>query len=285
MRLTPPARSRALAFLAHAVAAAGLGLGWLLLSGTAADASNGPAIPPPAPASVTSAVAPVVQAASGALPAVPGLQAAGAATVQRTTTALAASVESAPSAAAPVLTGPLAPAAPVAQSLASAVGHTVASAGDTLSQVVAAPLPIVDALVTPAGQAPSGDVSLPAAPVLVASEQVQLAPPVGDDGKAVTPGAPGEARDWLAFTLSATPSGAALAAGDPRAALPDEPLFSPEPARSGSGSASASADGPGAATLAAGFLLAPAWLVSGRMRGPCGLMPPSPAFDPGSTPD
>ncbi|MGN6405180.1 hypothetical protein [Sinomonas sp.] len=322
MRLTPTARLRALAVVRHASVAAGLGLGWVLLSGAAASASSGllgtgDLLGTATSTPVTTVAAPVTGAASNATPgivaAVPGAQSTGSTLVQSTTTALASTVEAVPSVAGPVLTGPLAPLAPVVNGTTSVVAHTISGVGNTLGGTASTPLPPPPALPAPVSQP---------APVPASGDQAAPAPVAVSE--ATPPSTPAAAADQPAVPASPAATDA-RPAGDPQAAAPVRAGHVPAWDWSVPGAATAPQDGfhpaadgspsgsPGEpwspplldqplwlsagnagsfggwftspATLASAFIFVPLLLVSLRNRPVGGLLPPSPAFDPGSTPD
>ncbi|MEA5456284.1 hypothetical protein SPF06_16225 [Sinomonas sp. JGH33] len=274
--MTPATWARALTFLRLLGLAGGLGLAWLLLGGAAAEASSlGPGTPPsPVLQTVT---APVDTAAA----VVTDVQKAAASAVGTTTTALASGVASVPPAVAPLLTGPLAPVAPVVDHAASSLGGAVTTVGTALGQTVSTPVPLPSPLgpppapTPPAPAAPAPDNSAPAVDLPVLAPDI----PVADTAFGVAP-------QWFVLAATTVAAEAQLAAetGAP-VQLPDEPFVVPQVPASGSGGFGAGSIGPSAATLAAGWLVALPLLVSGRARRLRGLVPPSPAFDPGSTPD
>ena len=313
------ARLRALAVVRHATVAAGLGLGWLLLSGSAASASSdllgtGDLLGTATSAPVTSVAAPVTntvsQVTTDPVQTVTNTQSAGSTLVQSTTTTLATTVEAVPSVAQPVLTGPLAPLAPVVTGTTSDVGQTITTVGNTLSGTVSTPLP----LPAPAPVKEPAPAPAPAAdPVAVnepapAPTSAAVPTPEAEPGPAAVPAAPptstdaqpagdaagtmGEvaAWDWSLLGAATAPAdGFQHAATGSPTGSPGEPWTSPllaQPMRLGSGGAGSSGGGlTSPAALVSAFILVPLLLVSYRNRAVGGTVPPSPAFDPGSTPD
>lgn len=323
MRLTPTARLRALAVVRHASVAAGLGLGWVLLSGAAASASSGllgtgDLLGTATSTPVTTVAAPVTGAASnattGIVTAVPGAQSTGSTLVQSTTTALASTVEAVPSVAGPVLTGPLAPLAPVVNGTTSVVAHTISGVGNTLGGTVSTPLPAPPPIPVPVSQPASvpAPVSQPAPvpaavseaappsnsaaagadqPAVPASPAATDARRAGDSQAADTvPAGHVPAWDWSVLGAATAPQdGFHSAANGSPSNSPGEPWSPPlldQPMWLSAGNVGSFGGWfTSPATLASAFILVPLLLVSLRTRPVGGLLPPSPAFDPGSTPD
>jgi hypothetical protein len=171
VQLKPVLRSRVLRIARHAAIAGGLGIGWLLLSGTAASAASdhtSPGIPsvssvvsiaasnllpgvPVSPPSVqqpttgllqtvSSVVGSVTGTVSSSVQAVPStvtqLQTTAATVVRSGTTTLDSTLQTVPTLADPLLTGPLAPIAPVVDQVVTGVGNTIASTGNGLGDTV-----------------------------------------------------------------------------------------------------------------------------------------------------
>lgn len=253
------------------------------------DAVPHAAVPLTAP--VTRAV-PIVQD----LPqAVPQLQTAATSAVQGTTTTLGQAVDAVPAVAAPVLQGPLEPLNPLVGAAASSLGQAVTTAGGGVSDTLSAPVPV--ALPDPLPSLASAPLAPAADPgAAVPGDQTSPDGAAFADSATIDPAAWGQAilaglgPDWSYGVL---PAAAALEelgtetqapAGTPPLPQPDVPLPAPFGAASSGGSWAPS--GPaGTATLAAAFLLAPLFMLLGRTRPARGLVPSSPAFDPGSTPD
>lgn len=217
MRLALVTRLQALTAVRCAVGAAGLGIGWLLLSGGAASASDnllGAPVPAPVAAvaapvtgPVTAVAAPVTNRAgavsaaataplaaidgpaASALPVLSEAQRTAGAAIQQTTAALAQAVEAAPAVADPVLTGPLSPLAPVVGSTAAGTGQTVQGIGDTVGTAVAAPVPeTVAQLPNTVTQLPDTVAQVPAG---IADPPLGAAPPAaGGPSDLSAPGIP-----------------------------------------------------------------------------------------------
>lgn len=296
MRL-PATRSRAIALVRHASLAAGLGLGWLLLSGAAASASGDPVAVPPPPAPSLSVPAATTAGQAG-LAAVGAAQQASASAVTRTTTALASTARSAPSVVAPVLTAPLAPVAPIVETTTSAGARTLDVVGGEVARAVAGPVPLPGGIVLPIGQPAPPRVQAPTAAVVespapatapeaagpTAAPPEAVAFPVTARGPAPEGPAPEGSVSAIARALGGTQGGTAVApSGPPEGQLP--PPIPAAPASGASGSAGSPRGASSGAAILAGFELVPAFLVSRRSRTLRGRAPASRTFDPGSTPD
>ncbi|WP_433876325.1 hypothetical protein [Sinomonas atrocyanea] len=316
MRTATPWRVRAVALARHAAAAAGLGLAWLVVSGSPASAASGDLLggTVASPSSVVSSVAsPAVSEAATIVNALPAVSPAGGSpgeAVSGTTTLLGAVVENAPDVLAPVAHGPLAPVAPILDPVVggttAAVGGVVSVVGDASGAAVDdAVLPLPD-LVAPASQIA---VTIQPAPSAPAPEAV---PPVGAEPEA--PSAPGQTAvsdpapsvgpravsapaPWsltsgYVFTAFAAHHAAdALSGILPALPSDEQPLISVLPPAPAPGSLGGSSSGLGggpigaAALAAASFSLALLWRVGARLRPAGPPLPTAPAFDPGSTPD
>lgn len=297
MRLTPLARLRALAVMRHAAVAAGLGLGWLLLSGSAASALDDPlgagSLLGTSP-TTSSVTAPITSTAATVTRAPATSIQASSALAQGTTTAVASTAQALPSSATPVLTGPLAPLAPGVTGTTSDVGKTINSVGNTLGDTVSAPLPV------PA-PAPAADQAAAAAEVRPASTSpdgpTAETPVIGNSATSRPLDAVGYllAWDWsvsrsvLATSVMATPGALISAASGSPGDVPDGPsIFPPIDHPMWLGSSTSGSSGGGLLNigmLASALMLVPILLASRRKRHAGGRVPPSPAFDPGSTPD
>ena len=305
MAAMPTARPRALGLLRHSLAAAGLGLGWLLLSGPAASAWSDPLgtggllDAPLAP--VSSLAAPLVESVEG------------------TTTALATTVESFPTATEPLLTGPLEPLAPVVGGLTSDVGEAVTTVGDVLGDTVSAPLPVAEPPSAPALPGPlapllpAPDLVMPPVPATVpepapvpdaaASPLSGAARPESDAAlTAVDLPSAGDAtrttvavRAWAGSMLghlASVPAELSSTAGHTPAGSPGTPggpwiipLLDRHPWLGSGLTGSSGAGFTGTAMLSAAFMLPALLLLTVRKRTSAGPARASPAFDPGSTPD
>ena len=307
------ARLRARGLLGHALTAAGLGLGWLLLSGPAASALSDPLgaeglLGAPL-SSVSSLASPLVD---------PGVESAPSTLVGGTTTTLAQTVETLPTLTDPLLTGPLEPLAPVVSGATSDVGGAITTVGDTVGtletavtdtvgEVVSGPLPLPappalpDPLPTPDPVAPPAPETAPAegpsptgeSPASQASDG--LAPEGGspaDLGSTVDPVIPVGAMlaGWsLSAYAAAPPAELGPSAEHPMDGAPGSPWAFPLLDRQpwlGSGTGGSSGGGlTSAAMLSAALMLPALLLLTVRKRPYAGQVPASPAFDPGSTPD
>ena len=309
MASTSVARPRALGLLRHAIAAAGLGLGWLLLSGPAASAMGDPlgaeSLLEAPLSSVSSVVAPLTES---------GVESAPSALVESTTTTLAETVEAVPPAVAPVLTGPLEPLAPVVSGASSDVGGLITTVGDTVGSVGATVGDVVDAVVPTPLPLPEP----PPAPVLTGPLPGPVAPPASAPAPesapvhdaiapAASPASPGgpasvdpagivvSARALLAWgwsmpdLVAAPPAVIGSATVGPPDDAPDGPWTFPLFDRQlwlGSGPTGSFGGGfTTTAMLAAALVLPALLLLTVRKRPYAGSVPASPAFDPGSTPD
>lgn len=323
MRLTPLARLRALAVMRHAAVAAGLGLGWLLLSGSAASALDDPlgagsllGTSPP----TSSVTAPITSTAATVTRAPATSIQASSALAQGTTTAVASTAQALPSSATPVLTGPLAPLAPGVTGTTSDVGKTINSVGNTLGDTVSAPLPVpapvpvpappplADQLTVPPSIDPAAPPAAPAADQAAAAAEVRPAStsPDGPTAETLVIGNSATSRpldavgyllawDWsvsrsvLATSVMATPGALISAASGSPGDVPDGPsIFPPIDHPMWLGSSTSGSSGGGLLNigmLASALMLVPILLASRRKRHAGGRVPPSPAFDPGSTPD
>ena len=316
MRTATPWRVRAVALARHAAAAAGLGLAWLVISGSPASAASGDLLggTVASPSSIVSSVAsPVVPEAATVVNALPGGSPAGGTpgkAVSGTTALLGAVVENAPDALAPVMHGPLAPVAPVLDPVVgdttAAVGGVVSAVGDTAGGAVDdAALPVTDLVapvteivvaVEPALPAPvpesvppvGAEAEAPAAPAQAAV--LDSAPPLSA-GAASAP-TPWSLASGYAFTAFAAHHAAnALSGIVPVLPSDGQPLISVLPPAPAPGSLGGSSSGLGggpigaAALAAASFSLGLLWLMGARLRLAGPPLPAAPAFDPGSTPD
>ncbi|MCH6471276.1 hypothetical protein [Sinomonas terrae] len=245
----------------------------------------------------------VQEAVPQAQEAVPQVQESVASAVESTTTTLGSAVAAAPSVVAPVLQGPLEPLEPVVTHSASGLGQSVAQVGKAVSDTAASPAPVslpdtqnlVPAAVpkptAPPLTAGSADVPNPSADVQLTDAPTASAP------AAVAPavelfaglGAVYASPDWAGLSVPAAVlqslGTVALAPLDaPPLALPDAPPATPSDSGAG-GSGGPISPVQGNASLAAEFLLAPLFILLGCIRSRRGLVPASPTFDPGSTPD
>ncbi|MDQ0259420.1 hypothetical protein [Sinomonas atrocyanea] len=313
-------RTGALALVRHAAAAAGLGLGWLLLSGGAASAAGLP--PDPSVLSPSSGPGIVGALARTTAPLASDPIGTGAGPAAATASSVASQVRAVPQAVEPLTDGPLAPLSPVLAPVVSGTAGTLGSAVDsagTAAQAVAdgtravLPAPLAG---TPAPvlSAPVISTPVPSAPILSAAVGAQAAETREASGtssggqaagaasaasrpfpQAPAAGRAGSSADAvLRFLVTGPLVPAALMADAARAVLPDVPAPGfptlpalPTAAGSADGSLVGSGGaGPGAAALAAaGFALALAWRAGPRVRPQAVPLPPLPAFDPGSTPD
>ncbi|KHL01076.1 hypothetical protein [Sinomonas humi] len=250
-------------------------------------------------------VAPVQELVAPAQDAVPQVQNEVASAVKSTTTALSSAVAATPSVVAPVLQGPLEPLEPVVTHTASRLGQTVAKVGNAVS---AAPSPVAVNLPSPVTASTPAAAPAPASPVLaapspnVANPSVEASPdgaptagqpatqaPAVERFASLATGSSGVgALSWAAFWASVLPNSLGTVAQTP---LDLPPLTQPvAPPAGPSDSAGGGSSGPtppvqGNAALAAEFSLAPLFFLLGRARPRRELVPASPAFDPGSTPD
>jgi hypothetical protein len=335
MRLAPKARIRVLRLARHAAVAAGLGVGWLLLGGSPASASQDASPPVPVSSQVLSptviaepvAASPVrtvsaaAEAAMAALPSavrargavLPLQNTAGPATAA-TIKAVGPAVAAAPAAVSPVLQGPLKPVAPVVTVVtvvtdtASRLAQTAADAGRALTATAATPLgvPLAGPL---SPSAPAGGPEQAAGPVVNRADasaapgaasgadagqrarteaSAPQDPPAWAAGGRCRASVTVRTLGWSTLQPEAGVAGQGLGGGIPAPLgpppLPGMPPATPPGAGAG-GTGGPVAPAGGTATLAAGFLLAPAFLLLRRARPPRSLMPTLPAFDPGSTPD
>jgi hypothetical protein len=296
MRLTAEARHRALSLVRHAAIAAGLGVGWLLLSGqsASADVLSVPSLPAVSnTVSTVESSVPTTSELPSSLPQVSDVQHAVSSGISRTTSTLASTVEAAPAVVAPVLTGPLEPLAPVVDQTASGVGTAVTTVGGSVAGTVDTPLPtpLPVAAPDPLPASSAAPAENAAAPVPAPAEQLDQAAAPRAPSDAVSPIASGstpKAFDWSFWTKE--PAQLANSAG---AVPPASPADGPEqlqlppsaPASTSGGSDGTAGGGPTVASLAGGFLLAVPLFFRGRRRPLSTLVPPTPAFDPGSTPD
>lgn len=312
MRLTAETRQRVLSAARHAAIAAGVGVGWLLLSGQSASADSHTSPQLPAVSGVVSSVQTiaqplpsVIQDASAALPKVSAVpksvsevQGALSGGITQTTTALASSVEALPSAVAPVLSGPLEPLAPVVDRTASGLGSALTEVGGGVATTVETPVPgsvpeVLHGLEAPAAAPTTAEVASPGpedspaadnpvAPADASSDALGAAPssiaPVGLDWSQIWSQTADTTADGFAADSPASPANGQ----DQQHQLP--PPSAP-PGSSTGGSDGTVGGGPNAASLAGGFLLALSLFLSGRRHPLSALVPPTPAFDPGSTPD
>ena len=235
--------------------------------------------------------------------AVPQVQEAVASAVESTTTTLGSAVAAAPSVVAPVLQGPLEPLEPVVTHSASGLGQSVAQVGKAVSDTAASPAPVslpdTQNLVPAAAPKPTAPpLTAGSAGVLNPSADVQLTDePTASAPAAVAPavelfaglGAVSAGPEWAGLSVPAAVlqslGTVALAPLDaPPLAQPDGPPAAPSDSGAG-GSGGPISPVQGNASLAAEFLLAPLFILLGRIRPPRGLVPASPTFDPGSTPD
>ncbi|WP_430296170.1 hypothetical protein [Sinomonas sp. B1-1] len=316
MRTATPWRVRAVALARHAAAAAGLGLAWLVVSGSPASAASGDLLggTVASPSSIVSSVAsPAVSEAAAIVNALPAASPAGGTpgeAVSSTTALLGAVVENAPDVLAPVTHGPLAPVAPILDPVVggttAAVGGVVSAVGDAAGGAVDdAALPVAD-LATPVAQiavavepalpAPvpesvppvGAEAEAPAAPAQAAV--LDPAPSVGP--RAVSAPAPWSLTSGYAFTAFAAHHAAdALSGIVPVLPSDGQPLISVLPPAPAPGSLGGSSSGLGggpigaAALAAASFSLGLLRLMGARLRLAGPPLPAAPAFDPGSTPD
>lgn len=297
MRLTAEARHRALSLVRHAAVAAGLGVGWLLLSGQSANADvlGVPSLPVVSNtvSTVESAVPKTGNPLPSSLPQVSDVQQGVSSGISRTTSTLASTVEAAPAVVAPVLTGPLEPLAPVVDQTASGVGTALTTVGGSVASTVEtplpAPLPVAVPALVPATSAPAESAATPIPAAIELPDQA-TAPGTPATSEAVSPVAAGSASaafDWAAWTKGPAQLAGTAGAKAPASPAngPDELQLAPAPASTSGGSDGPGAGAPTAASLAGGFLLAVPLFFSGRRRPLSTLVPPPPAFDPGSTPD
>jgi hypothetical protein len=309
-------RGRALALARHAAAAAGVGIGWLLLSGAAATAAPG------TPDDLVGAVlsAPATATSGTGAPNIPGPVTM----LTRTTAPLtsdpvgtaadlssAASGSSAsglralPAAVEPITEGPLRPLspvlAPVVTGTAGALGGTVEVVGGAAQTVADAGSAVLSGPLLPAGQlgAPAADVPADAAPALAegAASETPAGGPVDSGSSADVVGTiPDASAGVLARALfagpilsTAVPVGAAFQtapAGAPVPGFPEAPALPLAAVPSGGGLFSLGGDASGLAALAAAaFTLSVAWRAGPLGRARTLILPAAPAFDPGSTPD
>ncbi|WP_139346570.1 hypothetical protein [Sinomonas mesophila] len=302
MASTPMARSRAFVALRHALAATGLGLGWLLISSAAASASGdllgADALLGSPTVSTSSVLEPVTDAVA---PATSSAADQGSAVVQGTTTALAGAVETLPSVTEHVLTGPLEPLAPVVSGAASGVGDAITTVGDTLGNTVSTLPPLPDLLPVPVPELTPVVAPLPGvmpgddAPPAEASTVPRAADAPTSVDPTSTVDLASTARAMLVWgwpvpgsSVTAAVALPSTAGGSPGETPGDTwafPLLG-QPLWLGSGTAGPSGGGLlSLALLSAALLLPPLLLVHARRLPFHGTVPASPAFDPGSTPD
>lgn len=309
--------SRARALVRHAAAAAGLGIGWLILSGGAASATPGSpddllaavVAPPASQASSSSAdpsgAAGLVGAAvrtTTPLTADPTGTVAGLTTTATST--MASDVRALPTTVDPLTEGLLAPlspiVAPVVDDAGGALGgalEVVGSAAQTAADAGSAVLPLHVVPLAPAEKPaiPLADSSLaassitPGEPSTVASD--------GDLGAAAANAALPAPADPTVDAMLAGPmmraATAAVEAGfrpqlsdGPAPGWPAAPALPPAPGSAGGAVFSFGGDASGLASLAAvGFALALAWRAGPLTGRGAFRLPAAPAFDPGSTPD
>jgi hypothetical protein len=313
MRLTAETRQRVLSAVRHAAIAAGVGVGWLLLSGqsASADSHSGPQLPAVSGvvSSLQAVVQPapsVIQDASVALPKVtevqkPVSEVQGALSggITQTTTALASSVEALPSAVGPVLSGPLEPLAPVVDHTASGLGSALTDVGGGVASTVETPVPVSVPEVIPvqapatAGAPTTSDASASAAEdsPAAADNLVALADTSTDALPATASPIVPLGLNWSQiWSQTAEVTADVLAADSPASPADGQdqhqlPPPSAPPGSSAGGSDGTVGGGPNAASLAGGLLLSAPLFLSGRRHPLSALVPPTPAFDPGSTPD
>ncbi|WP_077490366.1 hypothetical protein [Sinomonas mesophila] len=298
MRSESSWRSRAVALVRHAVAAAGLSLAWLALSGSPAAALGDITdIAGGATSSVVSAVTETASAPARLLSGGPDDRPTGSLgqAASTTTSGLASVVETAPAALEPVLPEPLEPLVPVfeettdaAAGLLEDVGGTAAGTLGLADAVVGNPLTELPVPAPPAPPVPEVVPAFPAAP----AEAVPAPEPV-----AATPAAPVPAvweptflarlaASGLPLPFDARAAAAVLGAlaGGPVTWHLDLPPYA-MPASPGTVGSGGLLGGPLPALTGGAFLLALVWRVGPRLFPAAPELPGSPAFDPGSTPD
>lgn len=305
MRSESSWRSRAVALARHAAGAAGLGLGWLLLSGSPAAALGDLTdIASGATSSLTSTVSETVAAPAKLLAggenstkSTPGTLSGAAST---TTSSLASVVQAAPPALEPVLPAPLEPLVPVleettgtASGLVQDVGGTAAGAVGLAEDVVADPVlgvPLPVTLPLPVLE------PVPVPPLTPEPVPAALAPPVES---APAPVAAPVQPVWEPTILVRLAASGLAIAPEARAAVPvlgtlagwpetwrlDVVLLHAVPASPGAVGSGGMTGGSLLALTGGAFLLALLWRAGPRLFSAAPSLPSSPAFDPGSTPD
>jgi hypothetical protein len=190
----------------------------------------------------------------------------------------------------------LEPLAPVVDSTASGLGSALTEVGGGVAKTVETPVPVPVPEVIPVQMpaaaapptaseppAPAAEDSPAAADNLVApADDLLAAPspiaPIGLDwSQILSPAANASADDFAADSPTSPSDGQ-----DQQRQLP--PPSAP-PGSSSVGSDGTVGGGPNAASLAGGLLLAAPLYLSGRRHRLSAFVPPTPAFDPGSTPD
>ena len=302
MRSESSWRSRAAALARHAAGAAGLGLAWIVLSGSPAAALGEITdIVGGAASSVVSTVSDTAAAPVQILPG--GEDAAGPVTgtlggvTSTTTSSLASVVEAAPAAVEPVLPEPLEPLVPVLEETTGAASGLVQDLGGTTTDVleladtvvedplqvlpvpVAPPAPGITTSPAPAQPAAAAAVPAPAdsAPALATAPVEPVWEPtilvrLAASGLALAP----EARAMVPVLGSLT--------GPPDSWQFDLSLLA-MPASPGTLGSGGMLSSPLLALAGGGFLLALMWRAGPRLFRAAPGLPASPAFDPGSTPD
>lgn len=305
--------SRARALVRHAAAAAGLGIGWLILSGGAASATPGSpddllaavVAPPASQASSSSAdpsgAAGLVGAAvrtTTPLTADPTGTVAGLTTTATST--IASDVRALPATVDPLTEGPLAPLSPVVAPVVDDAGGAlgvVGSAAQTAADAGSAVLPLHVVPLAPAEQPaiPPADSSL-AAPSITPGEPGTVASEGGLGAATASAVLPAPADPTVDAMLAGPMMRAATAAVEagfrpqlsdgPAPGWPVAPALPPAPGSAGGAVFSFGGDASGLASLAAvGFALALAWRAGPLTGRGTFRLPAAPAFDPGSTPD
>jgi hypothetical protein len=156
----------------------------------------------------------------------------------------------------------------------------------------AVPVPVAVSEAAPPS-IPTADADAEHAAVLAASPAAPDARPAGDAlaaGSAAVTAHGVPAWDWSVLGVATAPQGGLHSAGkgSPPGSPgePWSPLLLDQPMWLSAGNAGSFGGWlTSPATLASAFILVPLLLVSFRNRRDGGLLPPSPAFDPGSTPD
>ena len=302
MRSESSWRSRAVALARHAAGAAGLGLGWLLLTGSPATALG--EITDIAGGTTSSVVATVSETVAAPLGLVPGGADAARSTTGAlggatgtTTSSLASVVEAAPAALEPVLPAPLEPLVPVldetagtASGLVQDLGGTATGAIELADAVIADPAQLVPLPVPALPGLEPVDVPAPAPETSLAMEPTaHAAPPAAPD--AVQPiWEPTilvrlAASGALASEAGALVSAAGTTAGWPEVWRLDFAPLHATPASPGSLGSGGVLGGSLLALASGAFLLALLWRAGPRLFPASLSLPGSPAFDPGSTPD
>ena len=302
MRSESSWRSRAAALARHAAGAAGLGLAWIVLSGSPAAALGEITdIVGGAASSVVSTVSDTAAAPVQILPG--GEDAAGPVTgtlggvTSTTTSSLASVVEAAPAAVGPVLPEPLEPLVPVleettgaASGLVQDLGGTTAGVLELADTVVEDPLQVLPVPAAP----PLPDIVTPPAPTQPAASSV---PAPAADSASLIAAAPAQPVWEPTILVRLAASGLALAP-EARALVPVLGSFTgpPDgwrfdlsllamPASPGAVGSGGMLGGPLLALAGGAFLLALMWRAGPRLFRSAPGLPASPAFDPGSTPD